>query len=499
VSSAYYRLLSPGGAATEEGSADAAVADGAFVLTPSAGDVLRVPFSQIASVADAEQFTLRVALAQGTMVELSRLGAMRTQLLAELRDGFADAAASTASVVGKADSFSAIADGQQVELRIYDDALLIVGPAGAERVSFCFVQDVQSANYVIAVQVAGRSPVELTRLGNRTGEFTDALRDRLTTARNRTSAFLGSLLPGLDPMALRQAAGLLRDGVAVPATKLNAIHPELADTLIRLATLPERVPAIAELTRGSDLAVGFRQIASVHKEAVGVTEWQDHSASPHIGQHESHAGSFRTGFAGMMAAGLMSGAYGAGGFLPGGGFGGGGFGGGGFGPGGFGQGGYGGYGGFGYGEGYGGYGDYWAYRAIGAGMTTPQQHQMTQRADVTRGRLTPASEDLSALTATGEDPTVLAFVLASTGDRVIFEILNMAEPATLVFRGSGPDAVAGINRALVDSGFTEPAPEGDLARPARPAGQPVVLAEQLVGQVPHDAQWFSQVRALLSG
>src|SRR5215472_15296819 len=104
MASAQYRLLSAAGQASEEGSADVEVADGALVLTPSGGDVLRVPLGQIASVAaggsgpsgvrgsppasrvppqastaggsggsspqasTSEQFTLRIALAQGGVI-----------------------------------------------------------------------------------------------------------------------------------------------------------------------------------------------------------------------------------------------------------------------------------------------------------------------------------------------------------------------------------------------------------------------------------------------
>lgn len=501
MTSAYYRLLVPGGEASEEGNADVVVGGGTFVLTPRAGDVLRVPFTQISSVAEGEQFTLRVALAQGTVIELSRMGAMRTQLLAEMRDNQADTAAKNASVVGEADIFSGLADGEQSELRLYDDALLIISPSGAERVSFSFVKDVRNENYVVTVQVNGRGPVQLTRLGNRTGEFCDALAKRISSARGRTSAFLGALLPGLDPMALRQAAGLLRDGVAVPVATLNGVHPELADSMIKLAALPARRDAVTELARHADLAIGFRQIVSVRKEAQGTTEWQDHAAANHIGGHETPGGAYGQGIGGMMAAGLMSGAFGPGGFAtPGGGFGGGGYG---FGGGGYGfGGGYGGYSQFGYGEGFGDYGGYWAYRALGAGMNSGQlQHTMTQRPSMTRGRLTPAGEDLAALTAAGNDPTVLAFVLATAGSRVVFEIMNLAEPATLVFRTPGPDGLARINRALVDTGFTAPVAAGSgLGAPARPAGgQAAVLSDLLVGQVQHDRQWSAQVAALLSG
>lgn len=510
MATAHYRLLTPAGQATEEGSADAAVAGGTFVLTPAAGEVLRVPFGQIASVTDTEQFTLRVALAQGTIVELSRMGAMRTQLLAEMKDAHANAAAKTAATVGEADIFSGLAGGEQAEIRLYDDALLVVGPANALRVSFAFVKSVRDDNYVVTVEVTGSDPVVLTRLGNRTGEFTTALSRRIGNARSRTSAFLGALLPGLDPMALRQAAGLLRDGVAVPVGTLHGVHPDLAKTLIEVAALPARRAGLEELAGQAELAIGFRQVSSVRKKAEGVTAWQDHSAAPHIGDHDGHAGSFAPGFAGMLAAGVMAGGPGA--FGParyGPGFGGGGLGFGGFGADGFGLGGFGGGGygpggaaggPFGFREGYGDYGDYWAYRALGAGMRTPEQHQMTQRPDVTRGRLIPAGDDLSALTASGDDPTVLGFILAGTRDRVVFEVLNLAEPPTLVFRAQGQDGVEVINRALVDSGFKPPAAaDGGLTAPLRQVGEPAVLTDLFVGQIPHDENWSSQLATLLAG
>src|SRR5258708_17065668 len=193
---------------------------------------------------------------------------MSTQLRAEIGESRGDAGGSAASVVGEADLFSGAADGEPVELRVYDDALLLVGPAGSERISFSFVGAVDTANYVVTLQVAGRSPVTLSRLGARTGEFAAALSRRLSAARSRTSAFLAALLPGLDPMALRQAAGLLRDGVAVPAATLNGIHPDLASTLIEVAALPERRAAGAQLSGHAGLAIRLRPGTSLHPAAV---------------------------------------------------------------------------------------------------------------------------------------------------------------------------------------------------------------------------------------
>jgi len=470
VTTAHYRLVSPAGRAAEDGSADVQVANGALVLAPSAGDVLRVPFGRIASIGEAEPFTVQIALAEGTVIELSRLGVMRTQLLAELRDGRADDAAAAAGAVGEAAVFSALSGDEPVELRVYDDVLLVTGAAASERISFSFVRGVVTADYAVTVQVAGGEPVVLRRLGRRTGEFAGLLADRLAAARGRTAAFLGALLPGLDPMAQRQAASLLRDGVAVPSGTLNDIHPGIADALVQIAALPARREPAAELGRRAELAIGFKQVASVRQAAVGVTPWSDPAAATHIGEHESPGGSFAPGLGGMMAAGMMPGAMGPGGGPL-----------------------------FGFGDGYAGYGGYWAFRALGAGITTGQQRPMMPRPDVTRGRLTPATEDLTALVVTGEDPTVLAFVLARAADRVVFEILNQPAPTTFVYQAAGPDGLAAINRALDDSGFQpDVVPAAGLgSAPQRHCSR--LLAGSLAGRVAHDAHWSSEIAALLPG
>ena len=451
MSTAQYRILSPANEKREDGQADVGIADGALVLAPSGESVLRVPFGHIASVTEPEPFTVRITLADGTAVELSRLGVMRTQLLAELRDGRGDAAAAAAAAVGEAAAFSCVTGGEPAEVRVYDDALLVLGAAGGERVSFSFVGAVQVRDYAVTVEVAGREPVILSRLGRRTGELAGLLAGRLAEARGRTAAFLGALLPGLDPMALRAAAGLLRDGVAVPARELDAIHPDLAATLIQVATLPARRDTVAELARRTDLAIGFRQLVSVRRPATGVTPWRDPAAAPHIGEHagnqQSPGGAFQPGLAGLLSAGLMSG-----------------------GP-----------GGFGFGEGYGAFGAYWAFRALGAGMNPRgQQRPMAPRPDMTRGCLIPATEDLAALTTAGQDPTVLAFALGRGPGLVVFEVLNQAEPMTQVYRADGADGLAAVNRALDDAGFQ------------------VAGHEALAGQVPHDAQWPDRIAALLA-
>jgi hypothetical protein len=508
VSAAQYRIISPAGGETENGSADVGVTDGTLTVAPAAGSTLRVPSGQIRSVTEPQPFTVLVSLADGTSIELTRLGTMRTQLLAELRDARAQDAATATAAVGDAEVFSGTAGADSAQLRVYDDALVVVTATAAERISFSFVDAVDAADYAVTIDVAGRAPVSLSRLGRRTSELSELLATRLTQARGRTSAFLGSLLPGLEPMALRAAAGLLRDGVAVPVTALDAIHPELSSTVLGIATLPDRGDAVARLASQTGLAIGFKQVTSVWRPAVGVTPWHDHAVTPHIGEHESPGGLFGPGLGGVLAAGMMS-AMGPGGY--------GGYGFAGPGPG-YGPGGgmaYGGYGGYGFADRFGGWGDYWAFRALGAGAGAgfgggygggyggPADgglRPMAPRPDVTRGRLTPATENLSALTATGDDPTVLAFALGDRAGLVVYEVLNKDEPMTYAYRPDDDNALAAVNRALDDAGFQPAALHAaGLTAASRPDARTSPLPRWLTGQIPHDEHWAATLAALLAG
>jgi hypothetical protein len=503
VSSADYRLLGADGAQLEAGTGDVTVTGGVLELQPAGGAALRVPSGRIASVAEPEPFIVRVTLADGTALELSRLGRMRTQLLEELRDARAGVAAAESGTVGNAVRFTGTVAGAQADVHVFEDALLVMTGSAAKRIAFSFVAGVRAQDYTVTIEVAALGPLAITRLGRRADEFAALLAERVTEARTRTSAFLGSLLPGLDPMALRGAAGLLRDGVAVPARALDAVHPDLSATLLRVATLPERLEALSGLTNQAELAIGFKQVTSVRRAAVGVTPWRDRSATPHIGEHETTGGQFGTGLGGMMGAGLM------GGLGPGGGLGG-------YGPGGFGGGyggGYGGYGGYGYGGpfgggpgGFGALGGLWAFRALGGLNSGDVQHQMTPRADVRHGLLTPETQDLAALTTSGDDPTVLAFALLAPsrgGDLVAYEVLNQQDPVTYVYRAGGPDPRALVNQALDEIGFApgaiHAAASGDLAAPHRRDAATSPLGRALVAEVDHDANWQPRLTGLLNG
>jgi len=157
-------------------------------------------------------------LVDGGTLELTQLGAMRTQLLAELRD----ARANVLRGLGEAEVFPGMALGGAADLCLYDDALVIVPVSGPPlKVPFPFVQGVETdaSGYALTLRVVGGDPVLIERLASRTTQFLDLLRTRSGAAAGRTAHFLAALLPELGPIALRAVAARLRDGVAAPARR----------------------------------------------------------------------------------------------------------------------------------------------------------------------------------------------------------------------------------------------------------------------------------------
>jgi len=491
MATAEYRIIAPGGGEAESGSAEATVTDAALDIAPVGRASLHIPFGQVVAISEPQPYTVAVSLDDGHVIELSRMGVMRTQLLAELRDARAGVAAANAGAVGKAEAFPGWVGGTAVEVHVHEDALLVIADGWTRRLGFSFLGRAAEENYTVELTLTDGDSILLSRLGRRTSELAALVEERLREAKGRTAAFLGSLLPGLDPMSSRAVAALARDGVAVPAHSLDAIHPGVTATLLRVATTPSRFAAVAALTQHTDLAIGFKQAASVRVAASGGSPWQRADHQPHIPDHEAPEGIFRPGLAGMLARDVAGPGFPAG-------------------PGGLGLGlgsfGYGGPFGGGLGPG-GGLGAYWAYQALGTGINWntspagPARH-MTPRANVERGTLTPPWEDLTALTTSGSEPTVLAFALfASSRGRVAYEVLNHPEPMTYVYEADG-DARSVINRALDDTGFqaaaVHAAADGGLMAAVRTDAPAALLASSLIARIPHNQEWQRQLAGLLT-
>src|SRR6202000_858070 len=175
---AEYRIIAPGGNEAESGSAEATVAGGALDIQPAGGARLHIPFGRVLSISEPAPHTVAVTLDDGHVVELSRMGVMRTQLLAELRDARAAMAAADAGAIGQPEAFTGWVGDSAVEVLLYEDALLVIADGWARRRGFSFLARVTVENHAVEVALTGGDSVLISRLGRRAGKLASLVEER---------------------------------------------------------------------------------------------------------------------------------------------------------------------------------------------------------------------------------------------------------------------------------------------------------------------------------
>jgi hypothetical protein len=509
----HYRLVAPSGQVLDEGDGTTAITDGAVVVTPQMGQPIRVRPVDIAEISEPQPYVVRLRLNEGPSLDLSMLGNMRTQLMAQIGDVRTDDSVSELLLagIGKPEKFPGAVNDVTAEVRLYDDALVTIPQSGPpNQVPYSFIQDVitDASGYRITVTVVGDAPVVVTRMAQRTSEFIDLLRRRVGDARGRTAAFLGALLPGLGTLGQRTVAATLRDGVAGAKRDLDAVDTTVWQSLVDAAALPNRVPRVATIAQLGDAYIGFKQWVTVEEDAKGVSGWPDPSKEPNMDHgggpsmpgglggaltagvlmggppQIGGAGGFGANFGGpmggMLALGMLGGMGRMGGGMMGGGMMGGGMMGGGMMGGGM----------------------------MGGGQFAAQ-HTIQKRDDVHHRTLTPASTDYDALSAQPQEgaelPTVLGFCMALTpSGKLVYEVLNVGNHATYVYNCPDLASMQALNRALtlirfhVEAIYQDAAAAGSKWRTAverLPYLQN--LRTSLVGRAIHVDDWESQLQKLL--
>jgi hypothetical protein len=444
-----FRLVAPGGAVLEEGEGDARVETGALVVVPELGQPLRIRPIDVLAVDEPVPYTVSLRLAEGPTLEMSQIGPLRTQILADFATVRSDSTLDTFLLKGLGTPvvFPGAVDEVEAEVRIYDDVLVAIPQVGdPQQVRLSFVDEVRTdaSGYRITVLSAGRAPLDVHRLASRTSEFLELLRKRVTGSRLRSATLVNSLLPGLPSLAGRTVATMLRDGVPARFEDLDAIEPTISTSLVRAATLADRVPCVEALRRRGSLWFALHQRESVEVAATGGGNL---SAKPvEVAQDHGGVPSAPGGYAGVMAGSMLAagpnpfGLWGGGGGIGG--------------PGGFGPGAGGNpvggvvdlaiLGGLGVGPMAGGGGMGGMLGAAGASGGQPHEQQPRATPDTTSA--TVAHTDYDAVTAGGEEPTALGIVFAAipSANALVYEVLNEGDHASYVYDLPPGDPTEGV-------------------------------------------------------
>jgi hypothetical protein len=526
----HYRLSAASGEVVEEGDGTMAVDGTALTVSPQLGQPLRVVPEQITEVSEPAPFVVRIHLSDGSAVDLSQLGALRTQILAQIGDiRVTDSRAGLVTIgFGERQRFHGAVDDVEADISLYDDGLVAIPVGGPPvQVPYALIEDVTTdpSGYRISISMGDAGSVVVQRLAQVTSQFLTLLRQRATDARGRTGAFLQALLPGLGPLAQRQLAGDLRDGVAVPKPTLDGIDPTVWPALLAAAALPERAAGVALIQSLGEPALGFHQVVSVEVAAQGTTHFAEagavQSSGPGRGQGTDF-GQIGQGMGMLMAEhfmGVPTPGSGGGGPLIGGppggmpGMGMPGMGMPGMGMPGMGMPGMGMPGmGMGFGAPYGALGGMLAMRMMrgGGAWSRGGQVQAQSMFRVPEAPPDPTSQtaahtDLDSLTMGGDQPTIVAVLLARTeSGAFVYESLNVEDHATYVFHDPSL-SLAQIDLALMLIGFHIEVLAGDVSGVTSRYAVAVQrlphlarLAAAFRGRAIHGDGWEGQLRQLLA-
>jgi len=504
----HFRLIAAGGAVLDEGDGSVSVDGGTVVLSPQLGQPLRIEPAQIAAVKEDPPYTVHIDLSDGSAVDLSQLGELRTQILSQLGEvRVAGARSGLVTIgIGTPMRFRGAVNDADAEITLYDDGVVAIPADGLPvQVPYALVDSVSTdpSGYRISIDSGDAGTVVVQRLAQMTSQFVDELRRRVTEARGRTGAFLASLLPGLGPIAQRQAAASLRDGVGVTRATLDALDATIWPTLVQAATLPDRIAGVPVIEALGETALGFHQRDSVEVGPRGATTFAEAGpprtgTGPGAGLNPGMQGP-AGGMAMMMerqafgvpspagTAGAADAGFGAPFGLMGGMLamqmlrgGAGGMGMGGMGTGGMGMGGG-------------------TSAQYGRPMGTP-----AARPDDAKG-LVAAHDDMAALTTSGESPTILGFVMSRTPNgHIVYETLNEQDHATYVFAAPSMSLRA-FNLALLLIGFHIEVLAGDLTGAGAKYGEAIrrlpylaQLAAAFTTRVIHVDGWEDRLRAAVA-
>ncbi|MBV8194369.1 MAG: hypothetical protein JOY80_02455 [Candidatus Dormibacteraeota bacterium] len=440
----HYRMSGANGQVIEEGDGSVDVANNVVTVAPQLGQPLRIEPAQITEVSEPAPFVVRIRLSDGSAVDLSQLGQIRTQLLSQIGDvRVADTRSSLVTIgIGKPERFHGAVNDVEADILLYDDGMVAIPVSGIPvQAPYAVIENASTdpSGYRISVDVGDGETIVVQRLAQMTSQFLDELRKRVSDSRGRTASFLAALLPGLGPMAQRSAANALRDGVAAPKTDLDSIDQTIWPVLLQAVALPYRRETADVLGSLGETALGFHQRESVEVAASGAVSVQTPKDNDLSGPGTGSAGrpmlqrgmemmtaQAMTGqgrFAGQSAAGPMGSGFGA--------------------P-------------------FGMMGGLLAMRMLrgdSAWAEGGQQQAQTMfkvpeaPPATTGGGATPARTDIDTLTAGGDAPTIRAFLITRTSNgRLLYETLNEEDHGTYVF--NAPElTMHAFNRMLLLLGF----------------------------------------------
>jgi hypothetical protein len=259
-----------------EGSeeAEARLTDEVLRIEPTFGETLSISYRDILELSGSD-YRIRVSLNSGDTLTLFNLGYRYEDFLREfsghrnaviLKDMLVQEKprlAGTEAVFSYIDENGEERQGGDCELRFYETAIVIVPEMGEiVRVPHSYIQGIREDDYTLIVETEFGEQIRLSMMGARYNQVKNALNKMMHELIAKSQATLKQLLPGVNPMVIRKAALLMREGKAARRVDTESISGDLWKELeSKLSSLgvKEEYDYLKSLSQEERICIGFKR------------------------------------------------------------------------------------------------------------------------------------------------------------------------------------------------------------------------------------------------
>jgi hypothetical protein len=149
------------------------------------------------------------------------------------------------------------------EIRLYETALVVLPQKGEPiRLPYCYVSQVNKADYKLAVTNEFGEKTEFSMLGEKLDPLAKTLSDAFNKMMLRTQENIKELLPDTDPSTVHKLAALMKDGRAAKRKDIEQLSPEfwrLLTKKIENAGISKEYEFLDSLAAKDQVCVGLKR------------------------------------------------------------------------------------------------------------------------------------------------------------------------------------------------------------------------------------------------
>ncbi len=224
-----YVIFGADGKEQERGSAKIIVKEEEISILPESGKVLNVAMREITEAAGVE-YVINLCLSGGAGVEISQLGyqyedfwrafweARNAILINDLLMGEpGDLGKAKAQVVYSQNNLGIC------DIQFYETSLLVM-PKNAEifKINYGDIDEMKTVDFKIILAVDGQT-IELGQMGQSLDNCAKIINNAIIKISTETQSQIKEIIPGLESLAVRQIADLMRDGRCAAKPKVDAL------------------------------------------------------------------------------------------------------------------------------------------------------------------------------------------------------------------------------------------------------------------------------------